>query len=214
MTSETENGASTFDHGDNRGSSSSPSIFLPPGKMKSISLLSLLCVRVLSFSAPPLLNGNGYWLSNPMVRIPSVRTTVTSQLRSSGKNGESSENRTPLSESDQLVLGVVGTLAASVVFVSEYVLKTTGCGLPAGPLGVFGLAEGLSYLGIIGVGGYSAFTKFKTGSGLPAGPFGLLGVAEGLSFLAIAAGLVVLVLQVTNYGYIPNAVPMEGGMCS
>jgi hypothetical protein len=52
------------------------------------------------------------------------------------------------------------------------------------------------------------------GSGLPAGPGGLLGAAEGLSFLAIVVGLVVLVLQVTNYGYIPNAVPMEGGMCS
>jgi hypothetical protein len=52
------------------------------------------------------------------------------------------------------------------------------------------------------------------GSGLPAGPGGLLGAAEGLSFLAIVAGLVVLALQVTNYGYIPNAVPMEGGMCS
>ena len=52
------------------------------------------------------------------------------------------------------------------------------------------------------------------GSGLPAGPGGLLGAAEGLSYVAIAAGAVVLLLQVTNYGYIPNAVPMEGGMCS
>ena len=52
------------------------------------------------------------------------------------------------------------------------------------------------------------------GSGLPAGPAGLLGAAEGLSFLAIAAGLVVLVAQLTNYGYIPNAIPMEGGMCN
>ena len=51
------------------------------------------------------------------------------------------------------------------------------------------------------------------GSGLPAGKYGLLGAAEGLSFLAVFAGLIVLVLQVTNYGYIPNAVPMEGGIC-
>ena len=52
------------------------------------------------------------------------------------------------------------------------------------------------------------------GSGLPSGPSGLLGAAEGLSFLAIVVGLVVLALQVTHYGYIPNAVPMEGSMCS
>jgi hypothetical protein len=58
------------------------------------------------------------------------------------------------------------------------------------------------------------YSSEQQGSGLPAGPGGLLGAAEGLSFLAIAVGLVVLVLQVTNFGYIPNAIPMEGGMCS
>jgi len=52
------------------------------------------------------------------------------------------------------------------------------------------------------------------GSGLPAGPAGILGAAEGLSFLSIAVGLTVFFLQITNYGYIPNAVPMEGAMCS
>ena len=52
------------------------------------------------------------------------------------------------------------------------------------------------------------------GKGLPAGPGGILGAAEGLSYLALLAGLLVLFAQVTNYGYIPNAVPVEGGMCS
>lgn len=111
-------------------------------------------------------------------------------------------------------LGVVGTIAALVTFYSEFTLKTTGCGLPAGPFGLFGLVEGLSYLCVTGIAAYSTVTKVKTGSGLPAGPWGLVGAAEGLSFLAIAVGLVVLALQVLDYGYIPNAVPMEGGMCS
>jgi hypothetical protein len=61
---------------------------------------------------------------------------------------------------------------------------------------------------------YFILLFYFQGSGLPAGPGGVLGAAEGLSFLAIGIGLVVLVLQITNYGYIPNAVPMEGGMCS
>lgn len=52
------------------------------------------------------------------------------------------------------------------------------------------------------------------GSGLPAGPGGLLGAAEGLSFLAALAGLLALALQLFNFGYIPNAIPMDGGMCS
>ena len=51
------------------------------------------------------------------------------------------------------------------------------------------------------------------GSGLPAGPGGILGLAEGLSFLSILTGLFVLGFQIIDYGYIPNAVPMEGGMC-
>jgi len=102
---------------------------------------------------------------------------------------------------------------ALVTLYSEYTLKTTGCGLPAGPGGLVGASEGLSYLGVVGISGYSLYTKIKTGSGLPAGPFGVLGAAEGLSFLAIVAGLVVLGFQILDYGYIPNAVPMEGGMC-
>ena len=52
------------------------------------------------------------------------------------------------------------------------------------------------------------------GNGLPSGPGGILGAAEGLSYLALFAGFVVLIAQVNNYGFIPNAVPMEGGMCS
>jgi hypothetical protein len=158
----------------------------------------------------------------------------------------STDDESSISTSDQGVLGAVGSVAALITLYSEFTLANTGCGLPAGPLGLVGLAEGLSYLGIVGIVGYSLFTKVKTvrhlvmcisgttfrlafnfthriplpvfltiqRSGLPAGPAGLLGAAEGLSYLAILAGIVVLALQLTNYGFIPNAVPMEGGMCS
>jgi hypothetical protein len=49
---------------------------------------------------------------------------------------------------------------------------------------------------------------------LPAGPLGLLGAAEGLSFLSAVAGLAVLGFQLADYGYLPEAVPTEGGVCS
>lgn len=52
------------------------------------------------------------------------------------------------------------------------------------------------------------------GKGLPEGPGKILGAAEGLAYVAVLAGIFVLFSPVTNYGYIPNAVPMEGGMCS
>jgi len=97
---------------------------------------------------------------------------------------------------------------------SLYVLKTTGCGLPAGPFGLIGAAEGISYLVIIGFVASSMLSKVTSGKGLPAGPGGLLGAAEGLSFLTAAAGLAVLGFQLSEYGYLPEAVPTVGGVCS
>lgn len=119
-----------------------------------------------------------------------------------------------LKESDQVVVGASGSAASAIVLFSEYTLKTTGCGLPAGPFGLIGAAEGISYLVVAGLAAYSLFIKLKTGSGLPAGPGGVLIAAEGLSSLAIVAGLVVLGFQIADYGYVPNAVPVEGGICS
>jgi len=128
------------------------------------------------------------------------------------KEDESDEEEV-VGSSDQLILGISGLVASSIVLYSESVLFQTGCGLPAGPFGLVGAMEGVSYLGVVGLVGFSLYTKIRTGSGLPSGPAGLLGAAEGVAFLAALAGIVVLIAQVTNYGYIPNAVPMEGGMC-
>jgi hypothetical protein len=161
----------------------------------------------------------------PVVRISGKSVTTAGSTYAPGHSnsrgfyiiqaqGDDNTETTSMSESDQSLLGVTGTIAALVTLYSESVLKMTGCGLPAGPFGLVGAVEGVSYLGIVGVAAYSLYTKIKTGSGLPAGPSGLLGAAEGLSYLSIIVGLVVLVLQVSNYGYIPNAIPMEGAMCS
>jgi hypothetical protein len=111
-------------------------------------------------------------------------------------------------------VGVLGSTAAIVMMYSEYVLKTTGCGLPAGPAGLLGALEGISYLTVLALVAYSAYNKLRTGSGLPAGPAGILGAAEGLGYLAVVIGVFVLISQVADYGYIPNAIPMEGGMCN
>lgn len=78
-----------------------------------------------------------------------------------------------------------GLVANPVVLVSEYFLKTTGEGLPPGPGGLYGATEGISYLVVVGVVGWSLYTKVKTGSGLPGS---LLGAVEGLSYLSLVAG--------------------------
>ena len=96
---------------------------------------------------------------------------------------------------------------------SESVLFQTGCGLPAGPFGLTGAIEGISYLTTLALVGYSIYNKIRTEKGLLDGPGGVLGAAEGLAYIAIFAGFWVLISLVLNYGYIPNAVPMEGGMC-
>ena len=70
--------------------------------------------------------------------------------------------------------------------------------MPAGPYGLIGAVEGISYLGTTLLVGYSIYTKIKSGNGLPAGPYGFLGVAEGLAYAALLAGIVVLISQVVN----------------
>lgn len=103
---------------------------------------------------------------------------------------------------------VAGLVAQPIVWVSLYSVATTGGGLPAGPFGLVGLLEGLSYLAMVGFVGAAVVSKVRTGSGLPAGPNGLLGLAEGLSFFSLLVGLVVLAYVATGQGCVPNAMPI------
>jgi hypothetical protein len=82
----------------------------------------------------------------------------------------------------QGVAGGCGCAAAIIVLISSYKLATTGDGLPAGPGGLYGAAEGLSYLGVVAIVLASAVKKAKTGSGLPGamGRGGGRGVARPL----------------------------------
>jgi hypothetical protein len=47
------------------------------------------------------------------------------------------------------------------VFCTKFrlLLQTTGCGLPPGPGGALGGLEGISYLAIVGIVGWSLYTK-------------------------------------------------------
>ena len=122
-------------------------------------------------------------------------------------SGDDREART------QAVIGIGGTAACGVMAWSLLTLRDTGCGLPPGPLGLVGAAEGVSYLYVLALVAWSAAKKVRTGSGLPEGPGGVLGLAEGLAYLLALAGVAVLVGQVHDFGFLPNAVPVEGGPC-
>jgi len=56
-------------------------------------------------------------------------------------------------------------------------------------------AEGVSYLAVLAIIGWSVYTKVSTGSGLPAGPSGLLGAAEGFSYLALLGAIVAFAVK-------------------
>ncbi|KAG1341909.1 hypothetical protein COCNU_05G001380 [Cocos nucifera] len=122
------------------------------------------------------------------------------------KDAESGE-----SGGTELAAAVGGLVANPVLGVSLYVLRTTGCGLPPGPGGLIGAAEGVSYLVVAGIVAWSLYTKVRTGSGLPAGPYGLLGAVEGLSYLAVLAIVVVFGLQFLDKGSLPG--PLPGDEC-
>lgn len=71
--------------------------------------------------------------------------------------------------------------------------------------GIYGAAEGISYLVVLGIVGWSLATKARTGSGLPAGPSGLLGAVEGVSFLTLLISIAVFGLQFLEKGSLPGA---------
>ena len=111
--------------------------------------------------------------------------------------------------SNTLQIGLGGTISTLVVAYSEYVLKTTGCGLPPGPFGLLGAAEGVSYTAVVGIFLWSLTKKFRTGSGLEAGQYGLLGAAEGLSFVVVIAGIAIGLFNLQSYGFLPGFLPND-----
>jgi hypothetical protein len=71
-------------------------------------------------------------------------------------------------------------------------LPPAGCGLPPGPGGALGAAEGASYLAVLAFAGAGIGRRASGKGGLP----GLLGVPEGLAYAALGLGAVVLGKQV------------------
>lgn len=73
-----------------------------------------------------------------------------------------------------------------------------GCGLPPGPYGLIGAAEGLSYLTVLGFAGAGVSARVQSGG--KQGLQGPLIVPETMAYGALAAGLMVLASQVRRPG--------------
>lgn len=103
------------------------------------------------------------------------------------------------------VLGAVGLGAQPIVWVSLFFVATTGAGLPAGPFGLLGALEGISYLIVVGLFASSALGNFED-SGSPSND--LLTRAKRVSLTTIIAALLTFASLVVNQGCIPNAKPL------
>lgn len=147
-----------------------------------ILTLIISIARVLSFSSPihfgivrlssgsklsPISNLNNDLFNNDETPLLQKSTHLYLNPNDDQSNASSGDaTLSLLSESDQTVVGVTGLIMSVVMLYSEYVLKMTGCGLPAGPFGLVGAVEGLSYLGVTGLVAFSLYTKVKTVSKL------------------------------------------------
>lgn len=79
----------------------------------------------------------------------------------------------------------IKVLSLPIVWVSLYFVKTTGAGLPAGPFGILGALEGLSYVVLL--------------ASLP---------KSSLSRVTVVVALAVLLSLVLDQGCVPNAKPL------
>ena len=118
------------------------------------------------------LNTSKYYFNCPLLAVTrSSSTNFTTALRTN--NRRSTTIRAAAADDDDV--GIAGTAAIAlglaanpIVLWSEYTLATTGAGLQGD---ILGAAEGVSYLVVLGLVGWSLKTKVSTGSGLPAGEY-------------------------------------------
>ena len=101
----------------------------------------------------------------------------------------------------QSVLGIVGLASQPIVWVSLYFVKTTGGGLPAGPLGIIGLTEGIAYLAVLGLALVGIFTDTTSTNNAYA-------TSTKLSLATLVVSLLVVINLTFDQGCIPNAKPI------
>jgi hypothetical protein len=94
------------------------------------------------------------------------------------------------------VILTIGLAAQPVVWLSLYTVATTGAGLPAGPFGLVGATEGISYLVVVGLVVSSFLTKSTNVA------------VERTSQVTLALALLTLASLVAQQGCVPNAKPL------
>ena len=124
---------------------------------------------------------------------PSLKSSTILSL--SGQNESESGNHIS-------VLGALGIACQPIAWISLYFVATTGAGLPAGPFGLLGAVEGLSYLLIVGLVASSGVGDKNNGTDTS------LSTAQKLSSFTLLVALLTLLSLIKAQGCIPNAKPI------
>ena len=162
-----------------------------------LGLASHHVVNVASFSTPKVIGRHHDVLTTNVPKVhfveePQRKWTIVYM-------GKQEEDITTESKLDD-ILGSVGAISQPVVWVSLYFVATTGGGLPAGPFGLLGALEGLTYLSVVSLVIRRILVRDRAS--------GMLEKAENLSLLTLGASLLVLASLVAQQGCVPNAKPL------
>lgn len=87
-------------------------------------------------------------------------------------------------------------------------MRTTGGGYPAGPFGLLGLLEGMSYLIVVGFAAAFAWKNLIVDSSDKKDVVSAEDWAERASVISLVLALVVLLSLVVDRGCVPNAKPL------
>lgn len=139
---------------------------------------------------------------------PTTSTTALN-VRNEGSNDDSNDDSKFLTSA----AATTGLVAQPIVWFSLYLVATTGAGLPAGPWGLMGALEGVSYLVVVGFVAVSVYRRIITigsspNSNPPTRKNGRMELAERLAYLTLVAGLLALSSLVADQGCVPNAKPI------
>lgn len=139
-------------------------------------------------------------------RVTIVAPTTTGVLLNFGNNEESSSSSFgPLLDQMKTAIGLI---SQPVVWTSLFFVATTGAGFPAGPFGLLGALEGLSYLVIVGTVSSSVYRKITNEDESFASRSRLSLMVEPLSYATLFVGILTLASLAVQQGCVPNAKPL------
>ena len=132
---------------------------------------------------------------------PCKPPTALFLAKSNVNNDNEDAAKTLSSSSLPTIADGAGFVALPIVWASFYFVATTGAGLPAGPYGLVGALEGLSYLVVVGLAGAPLVAKTKE-TDID------LSTVEILCWKTLAVGILTVGSLVHKQGCVPNAKPL------